>query len=509
MKVRSAKPRVDPGQRARDDTDHLEIPHDVANEQVLLASMLVDEGVCDRLLPILPAESFHVREHKLIREAMGIARRQGLTLDPAVLARLGPEVDVRILEKLPRKRPDVAENLDRHVGWHLWDWHRERVSTGPLNAMLVEVQDPRAEPEKVRALARQVAEAFAQEHGAAAHLRDTGAVIAEVMSGLRRRVRGEAVYPFGIAALDRDEDGNRRCRPGAAPCNATILTGSSGAGKTTLAAHLALGIALQRRRVAIGAWEVRAPMTMELLATLRLGWSRSRTLDGMSSARDGERISEEELGVFESKMRGMAPWVRFIENPFDRSSFDKTKATTNQMNLAVLEDHVAASGAEVVILDLFDRCLRHRRPDDEQEAIWNVLEMSVRQRVHLVLVHQQVIKGDNVRADRRPTLEGLKGSSAYVDAGATILAPHIPSRYKDVDRNKLELYVLKARYDEPFGVEFDWNPRTGQITNGTTFSPFEKFGDDGDPAQKRSAADGAFPRPERVDPGQRGKRRGR
>jgi hypothetical protein len=93
-------------------------------------------------------------------------------------------------------------------------------------------------------------------------------------------------------------------------------------------------------------------------------------------------------------------------------------------------------------------------------------------------VHQQVIKGDNARKDKKPSLEGLKGSSAYVDAGATILAPHMPARWKNVPDNKFEIYGLKQRYAAPFAVEFDWVPDTGQLSGGRTVPVFDEIEED-------------------------------
>jgi len=147
-----------------------------------------------------------------------------------------------------------------------------------------------------------------------------------------------------------------------------------------------------------------------------------------------------------------------------------TGKVTNDDYLDILEHHIEASGADAVLLDLFDRCLRYRKPDDEQEALWRVAEMTEGHQVHMMLVHQQNLKGENVRKDMKPSLQGLKGSSAYVDIGAAIIAPHIPARFKNVPDDKFNVFGLKQRFSPPFGVEFDWNPDTGQIWGGRDMS---------------------------------------
>lgn len=469
----------------------VDIPNDPVNEQVVLAAMMVaDPETCDRLLSRAPVDSFYSKSHKQVRAVIGEARRKGLReMDPATLGRLDPEVDIRVLERLPELRPDVPDNINFHVDTLMWDWRRAQATQGPVQSLLESLQNPNEEPERVRSIARQVAAAFEGDHGQARFLRDPEQVISEAMTSLRRRAAGEAFYPFGIQDLDFDEGGGRRCRPGAMPGLTTILTGMSGSGKTTFAAHMILGLYHQNRKVLVGAWEVRAPMTLELLATLELGWSRSRTLDGKSNTvqtdNDGyAALTEEELEAIEREMRNISRYVRFVENPFTRGSVRGGDRRSNDDYLDILEDHIEASGAEVVLLDLFDRVLCDRRPDDEQEAIWRVLEMANKLQVHNVLVHQQLVKGDQVRADKKPSLAGLKGSSAYVDAGAIILAPHIPARFKAMTDDRFELYGLKLRYAPPFAIEFEWEPDTGQIANGRTFdandtldAPDEAFGE--------------------------------
>lgn len=474
----------------------IDVPNDPANEQVVLAAMLVaDPETTDRLLKRVPADAFYAADHRVIREAIAEARRKGLALDPATLTRLSPDADVRILERLPAARPDVPDNLDFHVETILWDRQRAQVARGPFSGLVEALQDPTAPPDRVRAIGRQLADALDAAPGKARFLRDPAAVVHEAVTHIRARARGEAFYPFGIPALDDlDEGGRRRARPGTAPGLVSILTGLSGSGKTTFAAHVILGVARQRRRVAVGAWEVRAPMTLELLAILSLEWSRSLILDGRSQLYPGQALTDEEIEILRERMEAISEYVVFIDNPFQRGSVRAKGRVSNDDHLDVLEDQIEASGAEVVVLDLFDRCLRWRAPDDEQEAVWRVVEFTDRHKIHTVLVHQQLMKGDNVRADKRPSLEGLKGSSAYVDAGAIILAPHLPARWKAVDDDRLELFGLKLRYANPFALEFGWDPDTGQIAGGRPFDAREQLEQPDDafgvPGSRRGAGKG-------------------
>lgn len=488
----------------------LDVPSDPVNEQVVLAAALASPEFRRRLIKQFPPDAFYAEPHRAVVRGLAALESRGLEYDPAVVARLNPSVDVRLLEGLVAARPDLPPNLEYHVETLSWDWSRAQFVRGPFAALVEAIQNPKETPDRLRALAHQVSEAFDGAAGAAPFLRDTREVIREMMSKLSARMAGEAIYPFGIPGLDYWENGTKNSRgedisgtpritPGADPGGTTIITALSGSGKTTLAGHAILGLARQKRRVLVGAWEVRAPMTMELLTTLSLKWSRTQILNGKSNrlAKD-HPLTPEELVEFEEVAHRIGKWVTFVENPFRRGSARATGRVTNDDYLDILEHHVEASGCQVAFFDLFDRVLRDRTPNDEQEAIWRMLEMANRLQIHQVLVHQQLIKGEQVRKDKRPSLEGLKGSSAYVDAGALILAPHLPARWKNVVDDTMEVYALKQRFGPPFAVEFSWEPETGQISNGRTI-PFEgRDFEDGDTgignkfirggARKRSSA---------------------
>lgn len=474
MRTRSEAKRERTESRLRE--FQIDTPNDPINEQVVLAAMIADPGVRARLVKRFSPDAFYADPHKAIASGLALLEERKLDYDPAVVARLHPEVDIRVLETLAASRPDVPPNLDFHVDTLAWDWQRAQFTMGPLAAIVDAIQDPKASPERVRAIARQIGDAFGDADGGARFLRRPDDVVRDMMVALRTRAAGEAHYPYGIAGLDYDELGRRRLRPGAAPGLVTILTGMSGAGKTTLAAHLILNLARQRRRVLVGAWEVRAPMTLELVTTLSLRWSRSRVLDGKTNRpydADGgaPAMTSAELDEFEARARAISKYVTFVDNPFRRGSVRAQGKVTNDDYLDLLEQHVEASGCDVALFDLFDRCIRYRRPDDEQEALWRLLEMTDRLQIHTIAVHQQLLKGDEVRADKKPSLAGLKGSSAYVDVAAAVLAPHLPARFKDVPDDTMEVYGLKQRFGAPFAIEFDWDPDTGQIAGGRDIPP--------------------------------------
>ena len=98
-------------------------------------------------------------------------------------------------------------------------------------------------------------------------------------------------------------------------------------------------------------------------------------------------------------------------------------------------------------------------------------------KVHAILLAQQRLKDVEQRTDKRPTREGIMGSSEWVQIADTILALHRPALFKAIADDKLELVVWKQRKGPwPLCVEFDWDPEFGSIEGGRSM-PFQHIGE--------------------------------
>lgn len=490
----------------------IDVPNDPINEQVILAAMLVDDETRAKLVKQFPPDAFYAEEHRAIASGLAELERRKLTYDPATLSRIAPDVDIRRLEHLADARPDVPKNLDFHVDTLQWDWKRAQLTQGPLAALLEAIQNPKEERERVKTLCRQIGSAIEGDLGRARFLRDPKEVTRQAMESIRRRAEGEAHYPYGVPTLDffeegakdakgRDIGGQRRIRPGAAPGTINMVTAVSGSGKSTFMGHLALNLGRLRRRLLFGAWEEEAPVTMEFLAILSLGWSRSRMLDGTSNRlrEDGEGyepLTHEEMVVIEDRMDAIGKYIHFFDNPFQRNRRTTGRRQTNDDHLDIIQDHLEEDGADVFFADLWQRCLIDTSPDDERHALFRQLAIANEQRAHVLMAHQQRAKDIESRPDKRPTREGIIGSGAWLDVCWTVMAPHLPAKWKPVPDNTLELYILKQRSGAwPLCVEFEWDPDFGTIANGRSV-PVNAKGDEDD--------GGAFPKPQ---PGRTGRKK--
>lgn len=442
-----------PGKELVFRVDHL-------NERRVLAAEIVSAAHREALAR-QPADAFLVQEHAAIHGAVREAARLGLEPVPATLARLSNgAVDVRYVEELVAGHPDApAEETFRFaVEALLWDRQKHVAVTGPIDGLLKAIQAGEP-PERVRGLGRAVAGCF-DGWGDLRYLRDPAQVVREQVADIRERMAGRAVYPYGLPGLDCcDGDKNkRRMIPGAKPGQVTVVTGVSGAAKSTTTARIVLGLMRLKRKVLYGAWEMTGGVTLELLAILSLGWSRTALMEG--------RLTPEELATFEERMAALSGWVQFLDNPFRRTSGSKA---TNERNLDMVAGYVADAGCDVAVFDLWKRCLVSDDPSDEEQALYRQQAMAEELGVHVIMVQQQRLKDIELRPDKRPTREGIKGSGAWTEIADTILGVHRPALWKPVPDTTLEIIVLKQRYGKwPLAVEFEWDPDRGKIEGGTS-----------------------------------------
>jgi replicative DNA helicase len=433
------------------------IDHDATNEQVLIAGMCVDDDIRSQLIRILRTDLFWVDKHRSIFNGMVELHRKKLSFDLAALQKIDSAIDVGYLNLLIDARPEPPSptNLQFHIDALFWDYARLEAARGSLTALIEAIRDPRTDPDKVKALARQVSGSF-EGYDNRHHLHDPEELIRDQMRDIQERRAGRAIYPIGIPDLDLFEDGSPRLMPGTKPGLTTIVTGVPGSGKSTFTARIVLALARQKRRILYGAWEMTGGITIELLACMALGWSRTKCTRG--------EFTDDEVAQIEITMRAISKYVRFMKNPFRRKRKEKLM---NDANLDLIHEYIEDTGCDVFVADLWKRCLKQTKPDDEEDALLRQQAMAEECHIHQILVQQQRSKDIEQRADKKPTREGIKGSGAWTEIGDNIFGVHRPALWKSIPDDKIEIDILKQRYGVwPLAVEFDWVPDLGSITNG-------------------------------------------
>lgn len=455
-------------------SDAVKIPHDAVNEQVLIASAILDRDARKKLVLRIKPDAFMVKEHVEAWIAISELARQGLEYDPDTIRSIaGTRVDANYLEELLASRRNAPVNLEHHIAMLEWDRARIEAVRGPIAQLLESLKDPTTPPERVRALSQSIATTF--ERGTASSLlREPTALIQSAMAELRTR-RDRACYPYGIPGLDLQDDRVRwRMVPGAAPGKVTVVTGVPGSGKSTVAARIALAQIMAGRRVAYGAWEMGDENTLELLAAMNLGWSRYKMSTGA--------LNDDEETQLREQMEAISPYIRFLAVPGAPRAVGSHTArgerATNERSLDQIHSVLSDSGADIFLADLWKRCLRQIDPEEEEQALVRQQAIAAETKCHCILLQQQRLKDIESRDDKRPTREGIKGSGAWVEVADTIIGVHRPALWKNIDDVTLELDVLKQRWGPwPMAIEFDWDSEFGSIKGGMSVSYDQPNGD--------------------------------
>jgi hypothetical protein len=437
---------------------------------VLIAAVIVDEQARKHYLQTIPADVLFGTGHALIWSTLQAMDRKGLSYDPLTMRQMGGELDTNYVDSLIEQRPTAPSNLKHHIEMLHWDAARVNTAKGPVTTFLEMLKDPKSDPLALRSVAKQIEAGLAT--GANHSLRNPAQLVAEQMAVIRKRREGIATYGFGIEGLDYYGEGDfetvegqrvslqgrPRLVPGTSPGTITVVTGVSGSGKTTATSRAVLGMYCSGRRITFGAYEQGSGMSLELLATMNLGYSRTDIMTGKFDESDEREIQEE--------MERLSQHIIFDEIPYNQ--FDERKQRfMNQRAMDRIAQSIVDSKCDVFVADLFRRTLGETDPSDEELALYKMQEMAKQLRVHLILVQQQNSKQVEATKRKLPSRDTIKGSGVWVEVPDEILAFYRPALYKNIPDDKLYSLILKQRYGRwPLMIEHDWDPTYGVIEGG-------------------------------------------
>jgi len=449
------------------------IPIDTINEQVVIAAVLVDEDLRNQYSLKEPADRFSDKDHALIWDAVRTVIQRGKGFDLQQLhALVSGKVKLEYIQQLVARYPKPPINMAQHISQLRWDHARRNAAEDSVPDFLRALKDPTTSP----ALVQQTAERVAKSLNVTLDrnfMSNPGLLAAKQAETIRLRREGQACYEYGIPALDYYPNGENRMIPGAAPGKVTLITGASGSGKSVITALIALQQVRMGRRVLYGAWEMGQGDTLEMLANMSFNVQPPNAAKktkfectplGSRYATSTGSLTDEEQAKFYDRMKGIAEWVRFFDAPFYH---DPGKVYTNEESLAEVYRMVADSGCEVVVFDLWERCIPDGQPGPERRALFAQQQIHKRTNTHGILVCQQKIKEIERKDDKRPGRETIMGSSAWVDIADSILGIYRPAHARAIPDDTMETLVLKQRYGRwPLAIAHDWDGDRMTLENG-------------------------------------------
>jgi hypothetical protein len=144
------------------------------------------------------------------------------------------------------------------------------------------------------------------------------------------------------------------------------------------------------------------------------------------------------------------------------------KRVTHDEVLDEIHAYIADGGCEIAVFDLWRRAFRRMKDEGEEaEALYRQQAIFEETQVHGILVQQQRLKEVEKRANPRPTREGIKGTSAWVDIADLIIGMYLPALMKGTPCTTCETLILKQRYGRwPLSIEHGWDGDLVKLSNG-------------------------------------------
>lgn len=433
-----------------------EIVYDSTNERTVIGAQIADRATRKVLVRTLAPDEHLVPEHVVMQRALRVMEEHGLEYDGAVFRRLiadeGIPVDEGYIASIEADA-QLPENLDWHVETLRWDATRARIVRGPVPELVKVLKDPKAGPDALTSAARAILRAVEGGAQGRRHMRRSPELNRSFKAEIAARRAQGNFYSMGYDAIDQ------KLVEGSMPKRTELIVGLSGSGKSTFTADYVQRLAGLNRRVLMGAWEMGTESILDVMAAQRCRIPIENVVQG--------ELTPEEIAEVYAAIDWLTEHIQFMDNAFFGVGAGEKGRPSNDRSLDLFEGYIAESGCDVIVADLWERCLVDLSYDGVTKALYRQQDMFARYNVHGVMVHQLKLKEVEQRPDKRPTRESVKGSGAFVEVADLLWGVHRDAQFKRVPDDSLEVICLKQRKGKAFwSVRFDWDGSIGLVTGG-------------------------------------------
>jgi len=428
-------------------------PFDLENEQVVLATALLDRAARRQLLGALEAKDFRGPRHRVVFAAIAACEAEGVEPDVNNVAVHCEGGDYGGLEYL---RDVLSRGAASDVGHNLERLRRESARAGALRGLskLEELILDRSSPypdvlEAARSIVRTLTDGQTT--------RGTQDVARQWEEEFEMRCDGQ--LPFvstGYGPLDEV------LVEGLAKKRMTVIAGRPRAGKSMFLVDMI-------RRLLEG--EVKPRIGM-----IPLESGPSRWLDMFVASATGTELSmlvkkpneltfaqRERIRHVVSKAAATDDRLEILEHPF--LGLTAKGGWTNESALDRLEEILAVGKYGIIAMDLVQGMLTDLRPQRIATAMIRMQSLFQRYDTHGILVHQ--LKREVERGkEKRPTLVDLKDSGAYEERPDVVLLVHRDRMYNAfLPDDTIEVTVGKQKLGEDLvTMVADFKPRVCRLS---------------------------------------------
>lgn len=411
------------------------IEFDLANERVILATMIHNAEARKRIASEVTAEDFGEPKHKVIARALFEMAKRSLAWNEDTMRDLVGREDFggwAYLRKLISSY-DENTNIDHHLRQLRLDSTKFELLREEVPELVAACEDPKAPPERLLKAARGMLTRIERTDRRFTYAGE--ALVDQYMSTLRaRRAIGDADFePTGMPLLDS------LLGEGLAPGKMSIVAGRPGHGKTTFVANEIRRRAAAGKGVFLCGWEMSRDDYFDMLVSAEVGIPASMLLHKMKSL-----DTEDQAHIKEVLDRYRDPEILEIQvNPFGRLERPKDRwANLNERNLDFFEATVARAALRhrLMVVDVVGKMFAKRDPDEITQGLVRIRQMGADYGIHIQLLHHIGRAGTAAGGNAgRPQVEHLKGSGAFEEEADLILLLDRPTlRVSAAKRRKMQ-----------------------------------------------------------------------
>lgn len=400
----------------------VEVPVNVANEQLILAAMMTDPIILRDLASALDPDIFIGKRHQILFGVLRDIAFQHLKFDLEVLEQLGRRKEYggrRYATELLKGYPEPPKNLEFHLERLRTDSVKFSLRVGRLQKLIDMSEDPNATLDQLSDEAQNVQRELAGRLQGG--VKSGYELYTHYLSDLRARRKSSNFVPTGYNWLDES------LTEGLARKKLSVWTARPSIGKSTFAWNIGDRVANR-----FGIPVLYLPIEMGEVSTM----------DGMVSLRTEIHLDRLIKSPHEMT-RGELARVNDAAEAITQN--ERLHFYTDSFKFEELPRIINEGGYAVCIFDLWEKLV----PNKEQQVIAEYLDKTQQLAkdcdTHCMMIHQTK-RGVEKRPNKRPTMEDLKNSGAYEECSDLCVGLYRECYYSpEIPEDVLEVGIMKQR----------------------------------------------------------------
>jgi len=393
----------------------------IHNEQLILASLIQSKKMRERILTQVEASEFIGTRHRNIFKVLLKMEKEQLDFNEDSFIQVAGESDVggiKYLRKLLQAFEKNA-NVDYHIKQLKTDRLKFLLFSGPVKQLIEALTSKDVERRELLQLTNRINdEVLKKTEAERIHTgEETSRLYLEDFSDRM----STAFTGTGLPELDE------KLTDGFRPGTISVISGRPQMGKTLFMINVVSHL-MRKKKMLICEIEQGTMMLIDMLVALHTGINLSKLV------KFPERLSENEQKRIKLKVR------QLLSNE-NLSFHDDPELTLDRLEMELKNRRY-----DICFIDLFGRLADVQpTPEGFTKKLYQVKRIARMTETHLCLVHQ-IKRGREKDKKMRPTLEGLKDSGTWEEAGDLIIGLHREKYYAPkLTRDVAEVSILKQK----------------------------------------------------------------